>query len=354
MAMADHNHPEIEMDCQFPYNQPVKVSELGEFHLIDRLARAAGAGFTSPDVVMGPGDDAAAWRTHDSVLLGTTDTLVQEVHFSEHASWRQIGWKALAVNLSDIAAMGGTPQYALVSLSLPGEAMVEDMVELALGFGELASRHNVYLLGGNISRAPIVVINIAVIGAAHPAGILTRKGARPGDKIAITGWLGSSAAGLRILSEGLSLASEQAAPLKKSHLEPEPRIKEGQVLASCGVQAGIDISDGLAADLEHVCAASGTGATVYVDRLPVRQEARAAFPSDYLDLALGGGEDYELLFTAREVVVEEAIKHLGRSGSCPVSIIGEVTPGPELKFIDDKGNPYRGSARGWDHFSKGG
>ena len=335
----------------------MKVSEIGEFGLIDVLAQIVTQGRTGHPVLLGVGDDAAAWRMGDSILLATTDTMVQGVHFTAESSWRELGWKSLAINLSDIAAMGGVPQYALVSLCLPGDTEVDDVVHLYLGMMEVADLFQVAAVGGNVSRAPVVMITMAVVGVAQAEGVLIRSAAAPGDLIAVTGYLGSSAAGLRMLTHHLKLAQETMVFLRRAHLQPMPRIVEGQLLVKQGVRAAIDISDGLIADLGHVCKASEVGAVVRAEQVPIHPTARAAFPEESLGFALAGGEDYELLFTASQETIDRvrsSVDALGHGTDCPVTVIGEVTREMGLIVVDKNGRPFGGSGEGWDHFRKGG
>jgi thiamine-monophosphate kinase len=330
----------------------MKVSELGEFGLIDLLARIAPQGGPEHRILVGIGDDAAAWRGDDSAVLATTDAMVEGVHFATGTPWWELGWKALAVNLSDIAAMGGEPRYALVNLSLPGETEVEDVAQLYRGMADLANKHRVAIVGGNITGAPVVMIAVTVIGRGLKEGLLRRSAAVPGDRIAVTGHLGSAAAGLKVLTGNLKLAPETSASLRKAHVQPEPRIPEGQVLVRQGVRAAIDISDGLIADLGHVCAASKVGASVRVNTAPIHPQVQGAFGKDALGLALTGGEDYELLFTAGERIMEQVRASIGAKR--PVTVIGEITEGTGVVLLGDDGKPYHIDGHGWDHFQKGG
>ena len=336
---------------------PVKVSELGEFGLIDLLSGIVSRSEADPGVVVGSGDDAAAWQVDGATLLATTDTLVQGVHFSAESTWEEVGWKAVAINLSDIAAMGGVPQYALVALCLPADSEVDDAVSLCRGMMQIADRFKVGVIGGNISSAPVMVVTLTLIGRAQAQGILTRSAAAPGDLIAVTGCLGSSAAGLRMLSQNLRFPPETTACLRRAHLQPEPRIAEGQLLVKHGVRAAIDVSDGLLADLGHMCEASKVGAVIEAERLPIHPDVRETFPEEALDLALAGGEDYELLFTASGDVVDSVRASIGASGSgtdCPVTVIGEITPEGGVTVVDKESRPLPVSGKGWDHFGKRG
>ncbi len=331
----------------------MKVSELGEFGLIDLLAKTVSGAQdnqTKPQqqLIVGIGDDATAWRGDASTQLATVDSLVQDVHFSlSMTPWKELRWKSLAVNLSDIAAMGGVPGYALISLALPGDTEIEDVAALYEGMLELAQPSEVAIVGGDTCRAPVVAITITVFGSTGEH-ILSRATARPGDKVAVTGYLGSAAAGLEMLTKNLHLEPEVASYLRDSFLRPRPRIAEGQQLVKQGVAAAIDISDGLLADLNQICKASQVGARLEVDRLPVHPAVRDSFGDRAREMALAGGEDYELLFTAGA----EVINRVKEAARCPVTIIGEITaerPGAASLF-DAKGEPVNIPKAGWEHF----
>jgi len=336
----------------------MKVSELGEFGLIDLLAKmvnsSPGRQVFRQQLILGIGDDAAAWRGDASTQLATIDSFIQDVHFSlDTASWAELGWKALAVNLSDIAAMGGMPAYALVSLALPGHIEVQDVIDLYGGMVELAQQFGVVIVGGDMTSASLVAITIAVLGNTgnQDKQVLTRSGARPGDKIAVTGCLGTAAAGLKMLTEKLHLDAETAACLRQAFLRPYPRIAEGQLLVEQGVKTAIDISDGLMADLSHICELSQVGARIKVDCLPVEPVVRASFGDSCLELALSGGEDYELLFTGSA----QTIDRVKMAASCPVTVIGEIVADRtgRTTLIDRQGNPINIQKTGWEHFTTG-
>ncbi len=330
----------------------MKVSELGEFGLIARLAEMVNSahGEQASNLIIGIGDDTAAWQCDGSVQLATVDSLVQDVHFSlDTASWEEVGWKSLAVNLSDIAAMGGRPEYALISLGMPGDTDVEDVISLYRGMISLAGEFQVRIVGGNIVSAPQLVVNVTVLGSAASRGsLLTRSSACIGDRVAVTGPLGASAAGVEMLGKGLEFAPEVNAALRKALLRPMPRVSEGRLLAEKGVKAAIDISDGLIADLQHVCQASGVGARIETTSIPVAPAVESGFGERALDLALTGGEDYELLFTASTDCVEK----VSEASSCPIYVIGEVISDDEhqVQLVDSSGDPVSLSAKGWDHF----
>ncbi len=333
----------------------MKVSELGEFGLIDLLAKMCNRSQDDHEaswqrLIIGIDDDAAAWHGDSSIQLATVDSFIQDVHFpSNIASWEELGWKALAVNLSDIAAMGGVPRYALVSLALPGTTEVDAVTALYQGMIELAQQFGVAIIGGDTSSAPLIVINITILGGAggQDKHILTRSAAKPGDKIAVTGHLGTAAAGLQMLTQGMQLDPEARAILKQAFLQPYPCIAEGQLLVEQGIKTAIDISDGLISDLNHICQASEVGARIEIDCVPIQPSVKTNFGDKSIRLALSGGEDYELLFTGRAEVVDSVKK----TASCPVTVIGEITAGEvEITLLDSQGNPFNLVEAGWDHF----
>jgi thiamine-monophosphate kinase len=336
---------------------PMKVSELGEFGLIDLIrnssARYENSGRTpSQEVLVGIGDDAAAWQSDNEIQLATTDTLVQDIHFDlDVVSWEELGWKALAVNLSDIAAMGGIPKYALLSLALPGELEVEDISKFTNSMVHLAREFGVAIVGGNVATAPNVVITVTIIGCSKGKAILKRSTASPGEQIAVTGYLGLSAAGLEMLKGKTISDPEISNTLRRAHFKPMPKIKEGQILIEQGVKTAIDISDGLVADLTHICESSRVNAEIKMEQVPVHPLVTANFPN-HQELALCGGEDYELLFTADETTVARAMKAL----NYPATVIGEIAEEKlptRVTVVDNKGNiiPYKKG--GWEHFKNG-
>jgi len=331
----------------------VNVSDLGEFGLIELLAKTVGQA-ESKSVLIGIGDDAACWRTEASTQLATTDSLIQDIHFTlSTTTWRELGWKALAVSLSDIAAMGGLPQYALVSLGLPGDTEVASVAELYEGMAELARLFDVSIVGGDSVEAPVVMLSLVVIGKAQESqNILIRSAAAPGDLIAVTGYLGASAAGMAMLEREPELFQEDEniiATLREAHLKPRPRVTEGQVLAHYGVKSAIDLSDGLVSDLNKLCKASRVGARLFINQIPIHPMVRNNFANDSIKLALSGGEDYELLFTAPD----EVMNKIGIEIPCPVTVIGEIVAKPKrVKIIDEYGNEIKLEKEGWEHFSK--
>ena len=329
------------------YNFSVKVSELGEFGLIDLLAKMAGEG--DERLLIGIGDDAAAWQGDDSIQLASVDSFIEGVHFTpETTLLPDVGGKALAVNISDIAAMGGIPRYALVALSLPENNEVEDIAALYSGMLKLAKQYGVTIVGGDISNAPLVAVAITILGSSPTKKILTRSSARPGEIVAVTGHLGAAAAGMELLKSQRRLDPEAENHLKNAFLHPTPRIAEGLLLVEQGVKTAIDISDGLVADLGQIGKASKVGARIEVERVPVEPAVKTAFSERALELALSGGEDYELLFTATAEIVDKVKK----AASCPVTPIGKITVGKGVTLVDKAGNPFKLDKSGWEHFSQ--
>ena len=332
----------------------MKLSKLGEFGLINLIrnssARYENSGRTPwREVLVGIGDDAAAWKGDNRIQLATTDTLVQGVHFDvDVISWEELGWKALAVNLSDIAAMGGIPKYALLSLALPSELEVEDISKFINSMMHLAREFEVAIIGGNVAAAPNVVITVTLIGCSEGKAILKRSTASLGEQVAVTGYLGLSAAGLEMLQGKTISDSKVSSILRRAHFKPMPRVKEGRILIELGVKTAIDISDGLVADLGHICESSKVNARINMEQVPIHPAVKANFPN-HQELALYGGEDYELLFTADEATIARAKEAL----NCPVTVIGDIAEEKlptRVTVMDSKGNiiPYKKG--GWEHF----
>jgi thiamine-monophosphate kinase len=331
----------------------MKVSKLGEFGLIDLIAKMIADArvdrLAADRPLIGIGDDCAVWRPEGALELGTVDTLFEGVHFNtETTPWRDLGWKSLAINLSDIAAMGGAPEYALVALALPEDTAVADITALYDGIIELAKEPHTAIVGGNISRAPQVSVTITVIGHTLSNNLMRRDTARPGDVIAVTGNAGSAAAGLEILSQGLKLKSEPSEYLQQAFLRPTPRIAEGQTLLKLGVKTAIDISDGLLSDLRHICEESKLSARIFAEKLPIHPLLKGSFGDKAQVLALSGGEDYELLFTASPTVVNKVKTEL----KCPVTAVGEIVAGEpgKIDLIDAQGKTVKTGKTGWRHF----
>jgi len=336
--------------------EPRTVRELGEFGLIARISR--GIPRASEWVVAGIGDDTAALRLCPGfLLLATCDVQVEGVHFIlDRTTPELLGRKALAVNLSDVAAMGGIPRFGLVSLGLPPSTPVAMVDGLYEGLRAEADEFGVTLVGGNISSTRGgIFIDITLLGEVEPDRVLYRSSAKPGDSLIVTGYLGDSAGGLAlILDSALAVPLEVAETLLLAHRRPTPRVAAGRAVAATGLaHAMIDLSDGLAGDLGHVAEASGVGGVVWADRLPISPELRALgrlLDRDPLEWALRGGEDYELLVVVpptAEAAVLDAIAATGLAAA----VIGEVRPSEEgltIALADGRRHPL--SAVAFHHF----
>lgn len=339
------------------------VRDIGEFGLIAALRAAlppvtvAGAGLE-----IGIGDDAAVWRpAAGEALVVTTDSLVEGVHFRrDWTDWASLGHKTLAVNLSDLAAMGARPRLAVLTLALRGDERVADLVALYEGLGALAARSGTLIAGGDIVASPMALtFHVTAIGESRRGEILTRAGARPGDVVAVSGTLGAAAAGLRLLTEGGSgprAGATTAAALIAAHRRPEPRLGLGTILSERGATAAMDLSDGLLGDLPKILAASGVAARLDAAAIPVAAAVRALFPEEWLTLATRGGEDYELLFTAPPAAFATIGAEAAGVGAT-VTAIGEIVaaeagrPALTMRGLDGREEPVAGGA--FDHFRPG-
>ena len=334
--------------------QPDTLAELGEFGLIDRIRKM----FPGPDGVTGIGDDCAILpqRSGQDTLV-STDLLIEGTHFlREDIPPYRLGWKSAAVNLSDIAAMGGRPTATFLSLALPADLSPDWVVEFLRGYGDISARFGAALLGGDTTLSPDrICINVAVLGECPSGTARKRSDAQPGDLVCVTGTLGDSAAGLKAILEGIGRDTDVQALIDRHYL-PQPRVAEGlQLAAAPGVHAMMDISDGIGSDLNHILEASGVGAEVDTGMLPLSpalQRVCAREGWDAVELAVSGGEDYELLFT----VAPDAEKTL----PVPHTVTGRITPRQSERSSchseRSRGISWVGADRpfgGFDHFKKG-
>lgn len=325
----------------------MKVKNLSEFALIDRIASKFRQ--YKDDVLKGIGDDTAVVKVNkDRCLLYTCDALVSGVHFSEkYSTPYQIGRKAAAINISDIAAMGGKPNHFLVSLFLPEGTTEKFIDELYKGLSEECSLYDIDIIGGNIAKSNQFIIDLFLIGEVSPQNLLLRSGAKVGDLVLVTGTLGDSATGLKLLQNPqLNISERDKKRLISRHLTPTPRIKEGMIIAkSKKATSMIDISDGLSSDLLHICEASQVGVKLFTDKIPVSDSVK-------IDLALNGGEDYELCFTVPAQYVSIVSQKLKKGGAATkVTVIGEIIPKIQGRWlISGTGEKFPLKAKGWDHF----
>jgi thiamine-monophosphate kinase len=329
----------------------MKISRLGEFGLIERVRRQTIRG---RGVNLGIGDDAAWVQTMSGSCLLTADLLIEDVHFDlKWTSLYALGHKTLAVNMSDIAAMGGTPAYLLLSLGIPSTFESEDVEEYYRGIRSLASKSGVALVGGDTSVAKSFFISACLIGHA-PYRPITRGGAQVGDDIYVTGTLGDSALALKLL-RGKSLQRRQPAArfLLSRHHFPTARLQVGAKLARGRLaRAMIDVSDGLLQDLGHICKASRIGAIIAEEKLPLSAAYRSLAGDEGTDYALAGGEDYELLFCARRRD-RSHIEKLREGIDVPITRIGTcVRSRNGIAVLDRRGRPLSFRASGHDHFKR--
>ena len=309
-----------------------------EFSLIRRYF--AGWPSSDADVVLGIGDDSALLAPPPGMQLAvTTDTLVAGRHFPLDTAAEDIGWKSLAVNLSDLAAMGAEPRWFTLALTLP-EADPRWLEGFSNGLRSLAQRHRIALVGGDTTRGPLS-ISITAIGLVPPGLALRRDGAQPGDAICVTGTLGDAALALRDLGQ-------RPDPVLIQRLDrPDPRCDEGLLMRG-RVHAAIDLSDGLAGDLHHVLQASGVGAIVQIEQLPTSDAMRERLPEarDRLSLQVAGGDDYELCVC----LPMDRVAAMRSQLRVPLTMIGRITPEPGLRFVDRAGATIAVPPQGYRHF----
>lgn len=309
---------------------------MNEFDVIRRLSDRLPD--PPPEVVVPIGDDCAVLRFGDALWVAAADMLVSGRHFKEWATPEDVGYKAVAVNVSDVAAMGGSSRFVLAS---GGANDPKTILRCMEGVMEACEEFGVYPLGGDTTGAAALTVDVSILGQLTHAPVL-RSGARPGDLLAVTGELGASTAGLLILEDGAPGPER----LVRKHLRPEPRVAAGRAAARLGVHAMIDLSDGLASDVRHVCERSGVGCRLDLDLLPIAGDTRGYLRSAGLDpeiLAATGGEDYELLVAASQEIVEA----MAAESEAPVTVIGEVTSEGVVFLHDGESSE---NLSGWDHF----
>ncbi len=331
------------------------VGEAGVLVTIERIVRAA-----DPSVLVGIGDDAAVLRpSAGRVLVATTDMLVADVHFKlAYASAYDIGWKTLAVNLSDIAAMGAIPRHALVSLAVPADLALSWVKSLYQGISAVGAPFGVTVVGGNLAQSPgPIIVDATVLGEVEEDCVVRRTGARPGDRLLVTGTLGASAVGRILLARGAGRSDGDE--LAAAHLRPTPRVHEGRVVAlSRWASAMMDLSDGLATDLWRMCEANGLGVSIDEAAIPVDpriQEVAKRIDVDTFEAVMFGGEDYELLIAVPAAHADALTTRVRHDVGTPVAFIGEfvdLAQGRRVRRGGGKWIPLE--PRGWDHFRKSG
>ena len=334
----------------------MKFKEIGEFGFIESIKKEC---ITSlKDVIKGIGDDCAVFGPYSGrVFLFTTDMLVEDTHFLKgNITPYQLGWKTIAVNLSDIAAMGGRPLFLLISLAIPAEMNVELIQDFYKGMKDICEHYEVNILGGDTVASPDkLVISVSLIGDAKENEVLYRSGARPGDSIYVTGNIGDSSAGLKILKNEISPPKSIASHFIKIHNEPKPLIKTGRIIAASQLaSAMIDLSDGLLSDLGHICKESGVGAMLFKKKIPISSELKllaSRVKFNPIDLAFSGGEDYLLLLTVPKAKIKDFEILYKDKGSSPLYLIGEIREEKGVRMVNDDGSIEEISIRGFNHFS---
>jgi len=334
------------------------VADVGEFGIVARLRQRFGTAgpIAQTGVARGIGDDTAALQVSPGhLLLATTDAAVEGVHFLRAATTpRLLGQRVLAVNLSDIAAMGGIPRWALASFSLPGETSVQFVDELAEGLADEAARYHVAVVGGNLARSPErLVLDLTLLGEVEPDRVVYRTGAKAGDWVLATGTLGDAAAGLSIVLGQAPADVPGASALLARQRLPTPRVEAGRAIALSGLATSmIDLSDGLASDLGHLADDNHLGAIVSAESVPLSPAlanlARTA-RRDPLEWALHGGEDYELLLTTPADRAGDLIAVVQASG-VPLTVVGEMTATPGIWLQRPNGHREPLGEAAWRHF----
>jgi len=336
----------------------MKLNEIGEFGFIKKISRGC---LIRPDnVIKSIGDDAAAFTTEpDQVSLITTDLLVERIHFIRNSiAGADLGYKSLAVNLSDIAAMGGIAREAFVSIAIPRACPLEYLEAVYDGMKRLAARFDVNILGGDTTRSTDdLIINIVVQGTVNQAQMLCRDAARPGDIVVSTGYLGDSRAGLYLLLNDIPPDADDRQALLRAHVAPEPHLHEGRFLSSQpGTHAGIDTSDGLSSDLGHIVQESQVGAVIYSDKIPLSGSLLnfcSRFNFDPIEYALSGGEDYTLLCTIAPENAEDTAAKFQTEFKRPLFRIGEINDTNRLEIVHPDGSTKPIAPTGWNHFKAG-
>ncbi|MBI3035357.1 thiamine-phosphate kinase [Candidatus Woesearchaeota archaeon] len=316
----------------------------GEFGLIERIKKKTNLySEDSEEVIVGIGDDAAVLNYNkNSYVLFTTDMLVENDHFSlKYSIPEQIGMKAIEQNVSDIASMGGLPKFAVISLALPNNADVGFIDKLYYGINKKARKYKIDIVGGNITHSKEIIVNVAMLGFVEKKHLALRSGAKIGDFIFCSGNVGSSTTGLELLRN-----NKRGKSIKK-HLEPKSRLGLAQKLVKIGVNSMIDVSDGVASEVKHICDESKAGAIIYSDKVPISRNTiidAKKIKKNPIDLALYGGEDFELVFTASKNKSKQLKKY-------DVSVIGEIVDKKYgVKLI--RNNKKQNIESGFDHFNR--
>jgi thiamine-monophosphate kinase len=329
----------------------LKLGQVGEFGLIHRIREIVDE--NSQGLVLGIGDDGAVFRpAPDHLAVITTDAMVERVHFDlSYTPLESLGWKALAINISDVAAMGGIPRHGVVSLAIPETWKVEDVQSLYEGMTRCGRMYGCAIIGGDtVCSQRDAFLSVTVVGEVEENKVIRRSGSRIGDVLCVTGELGGSRTGLEVLRSGTD--KEQFPRSVQCFLEPMPRVREaGQLIQEMAVSAMIDISDGLASEIGHLCRESGLGCVIDQEEIPIHPEAVLWSQKQHMkswEFALQSGEEYELLFTTTRAELEKW-QNQNRS-QLTVTILGTMVSDKEGAVIQKDGEKQPLVSRGWDHF----
>ncbi|MFH0926202.1 MAG: thiamine-phosphate kinase [bacterium] len=336
----------------------MKLSEISEFELINRFKKIIKDTSLGDDILVTIGDDAAVCKLEkkNTYTLISTDSLLENVHFKfTYAQPYTVGCKAVYVNVSDIAAMGGIPKYLLISVSAKKDLSLSLLEDIYKGIVRASNKYRIKIIGGNTSSGcNDLAINITIIGSIEKKHIVTRSGAKTGDLIVVTGSIGEAYAGFKVLQGDIKPTNNLKKCIKK-HLLPEPRVNEGRLIAVKGLATSmIDISDGLASDLGHLLTESKKGARIYANQIPISPQTKKIakiFNDAPLDYALYGGEDYELLFTLPPQKLGKCLNYFKQNSFFPPTVIGEIEVDKErFVIINETGQEYPLTKKGFDHF----
>ena len=337
----------------------MRLKDLGEFGIINRISKKIK--LRSKNIIVGIGDDCAAFkisgRRGKNIVLFTSDILIERVHFTlDTASDYQIGWKAMASSISDIAAMAGIPKYAVISIGLKDSTQVSFIDGIYKGIEACCGKYNVTIVGGDTVSSPCcIVINVSLIGEVEEKNLVRRNGANPGDGIFVTGFLGDASLGFECLKRNRK--NIKAGKIISRFLTPVPRVREARALVeSCRVTSMIDISDGLANEINHVARESKVGAVIYQDRLPFSgffTDVAGKLKVNPVKLALYGGEDYELLFTADKKNIDKVSEKIKKETGTRITLIGEIVKKKfGVKIINRAGKGEKLEPKAFEHFKK--
>lgn len=333
----------------------MEIKELGEFGFIKKLACQFATRHSK--IVKGIGDDASVTiQDANRYLLCSTDTLVEDIHFSlNYTPADKLGKKAVSISASDIAAMGGKPLFLLTSINVPNSTSVKFINLLYKGIKEKCDELNIALIGGNTSSSDKIIINTTILGEVPKDQVIFRKGASEGDMIFVTGYLGDSSLGLKLLNrkKRKKITERSFGYAMNRHIDPSPRVIEGRAIAKKKLASSmIDISDGLIADLRHIAEESSVGARIWVNKIPLSicfKKWISKYPND-INLAIAGGEDYELLFTAPKSNITK-IDIISRKLGIPITHIGEIMPKKcGITVVGENGKIFNHAVDGFEHF----